>query len=197
MSLLQHLSSDAAHLRQTVKPLAMADESSTPMPQERQFGGRQGGRPGPGRDQGGREPGGFRIRLSDNEMRAARAVQEAFRLRSTVAALGFALRATAQLLEEGKLDDLVAQQRTQGPGRGDGPRGDGPRGARRDGRQERGPRIDPFARPSRPAPAAPVEEAPAEASAAEVDVSAEAPAAEAEIAAAEVSADAAAETAAE
>ena len=141
----------------------MADESSTPAPQERQFGGRPGGRPGAGREPGGREPGGFRIRLSDNEMRAARAVQEAFRLRSTVAALGFALRATAQMLEEGKLDELVAQQRNQAPSRGDGPRGDGPRGegsrggGRRDGRfegrQERAPRIDPFARPSRPAPA--------------------------------------------
>jgi hypothetical protein len=127
---------------------------------------------------GSREPGGFRIRLSDNEMRAARAVQEAFRLRSTVAALGLALRTTAQLLEEGKLDEVVEQYRSQGPGhgegpRGDSPRGDGPRGARRDdrsgGRQERAPRIDPFARPSKPTPAPaapdlePVAEAEAEA----------------------------------
>jgi hypothetical protein len=122
---------------------AMADETSTPSP--------QGGRPG-----GNREPGGFRIRLSDNEMRAARAVQEAFRLRSTVAVLGFCLRTVAQLLEEGKLDELVNEARSQAPrdsgrgGRRGGTEGRGsdPRG----GRAERAPRIDPFARPSRPKP---------------------------------------------
>jgi hypothetical protein len=92
-------------------------------------------------------------------MRAARAVQEAFGLRSTVAALGMALRTTAQLLEQGQLDALVAQHREQTPSRGDGPRGDGPRGSgsrqggRGEGRGERAPRVDPFARPSRPAPA--------------------------------------------
>ena len=48
---------------------------------------------------GNRELGGFRIRLSDNEMRAARAIQDAFQLRSTVAALGFAIRTVAQLLD--------------------------------------------------------------------------------------------------
>ena len=112
----------------------------------------QGGRAGAGRPPGNREPGGFRIRLSDNEMRAARAIQEGFALRSTVAALGFAIRTVAQLLEDGKLDELVAQQKAQA-----GPRGDSPRGERRPGggegrviRQERAPRIDPFARPSKP-----------------------------------------------
>jgi hypothetical protein len=85
-------------------------------------------------------------------MRAARAIQEGFALRSTVAALGFAIRTVAQLLEDGKLDELVAQQRAQS-----GPRGDAPRAERRPGggegrviRQERAPRIDPFARPSKP-----------------------------------------------
>lgn len=112
----------------------------------------QGGRAGGGRPPGNREPGGFRIRLSDNEMRAARAIQEGFALRSTVAALGFAIRTVAQLLEDGKLDELVAQQRAQA-----GPRSDAPRAERRPGggegrvvRQERAPRIDPFARPSKP-----------------------------------------------
>jgi hypothetical protein len=117
----------------------MADETSTTPPQ-----GARGG--------GNREPGGFRIRLSDNEMRSARALQEAFRLRSTVAVLGFALRTLGQMLEEGKLDDLVAQQRSQEGNR----EGDRParRGAvERTGRApaERAPRVDPFARPSRPA----------------------------------------------
>lgn len=137
----------------------MADETFNPRSQDRQPGASRGGRGGAGREQGGREPGGFRIRLSDNEMRAARAVQEAFGLRSTVAALGMALRTTAQLLEQGQLDALVAQHREQTPSRGDGPRGDGPRGSgsrqggRGEGRGERAPRVDPFARPSRPAPA--------------------------------------------
>ena len=99
-------------------------------------------------------------------MRAARAIQESFGLRSTVAALGFAIRTVAQMLEDGQLDALVAQQRVQGGNRGgDSPRGDGPRGDRRPGggegrgsRPERGPRIDPFARPSKPAPVVPVVE---------------------------------------
>jgi hypothetical protein len=131
-----------------------------------------------GRGQGSREQGGFRIRLSENEMRAARAVQEAFRLRSTVAALGFSIRTVAQLLEDGHLSELVAQQQAMaGGGRDDAPRaavtrgdgarregrgedrGEGARGVRRvDGRQDRAPRIDPFARPAKPVPAAAAEE---------------------------------------
>ncbi|MBM5806837.1 MAG: hypothetical protein FJ056_03970 [Cyanobacteria bacterium M_surface_10_m2_179] len=109
----------------------------------------RGGR-GP-RDGAGREPGGFRIRLSDNEMRAARAVQEVFGLRSTVAALGLSIRTVAQLLEEGKLDEAVAQHKASGGGR--------PGGERRGPRPERGERPannrpNPFARPARPAAAA-------------------------------------------
>ena len=84
---------------------AMADD--TPPSQPRTD---RGGRSGGDRPAGNREPGGFRIRLSDNEMRAAQAIQESFGLRSTVAALGFAIRTVAQLLEEGKLEGLVAQQ---------------------------------------------------------------------------------------
>jgi hypothetical protein len=149
----------------------MADDTTTSHPRDD-----RGDRPSGGRPPGNREPGGFRIRLSDNEMRAARAIQESFGLRSTVAALGFAIRTVAQLLEDGQLDALVAQQRAQGGNRGDSPRGDGPRGDRRPGggegrgsRPERGPRIDPFARPSKPAPVAPVveEETPAAISEAE------------------------------
>ncbi|MFO7630026.1 MAG: hypothetical protein R6W06_11040 [Prochlorococcaceae cyanobacterium] len=152
----------------------MADDNNTPTPQHRSAethtsaetdrdnarGGDRGGR-GPQR-----EPGGFRIRLSDNEMRAVRAVQDAFNLRSPVAALGFSVRSIAQLLEQGQLDELVAQQRAQSANQGtsrqpDGPRGGGnrPSGGRRtigEGRQERersAPRIDPLARPQKPAPA--------------------------------------------
>jgi hypothetical protein len=122
----------------------MADGDFQPNTSERSRGGR-----GP-RDGGGREPGGFRIRLSDNEMRAARAVQEAFGLRSTVAALGLSIRTVAQLLEEGKLDEVVAQHRANDGGR--------PGGERRGPRPERGERGEraasnrpnPFARPAKP-----------------------------------------------
>jgi len=38
---------------------------------------------------GRRDGGGFRIRLSDNEMKAVKSIQETFQLRSTVAVLGF------------------------------------------------------------------------------------------------------------
>lgn len=182
----------------------MADDTSTPFPSgstpDRTEG--RGGRPGPGRDGGARDGGGggFRIRLSDNEMQAARALQEAFGLRSTVAVLGFALRTLAQQLEEGQLDDLVTRMKAEAGsrprggerrrsergeggrgegGRGEGGRGDGHRGG---GRGEGAPgRVNPFARPSRPAPAAPeetpaAEEAPAviEASPAEAEAAADA-----------------------
>jgi hypothetical protein len=90
-------------------------------------------------------------------MQAARSLQEAFGLRSTVAVLGFALRTLAQQLQEGQLEALVAQQRAQGdqrPGRPEG-RGADRRGPRQDRGEDRAPRqvrIDPFARPSRPTP---------------------------------------------
>jgi len=141
------------------------------------FRGGRGNREGGGREGGNREPGGFRIRLSDNEMRAARAVQEAFGLRSTVAALGLSIRTVAQLLEEGKLDELVAQQRAAGGARPQGDRerrGGRPEG-RGEGRGERGgSRPNPFARPSRPAaPAAPAAVSDTDASAAEPTEAAE------------------------
>lgn len=152
----------------------MADDRENLQSQQRTSDPVRMGRGGGGRDQGSREPGGFRIRLSDNEMRAARALQDAFRLRSTVAVLGFALRTTAQLLDDGKLDALVEQQRSQAPERTDGSRGsDGPRGmgggrrdgrseGRGDGRSDRAPRVDPFARPSRPPQPQPVVTEPAQ-----------------------------------
>lgn len=122
------------------------------------------GRESPGRgvrQTGPKEPGGLRIRLSDNEMKAARALQEAFGLRSPVAVLGFALRTLAQQLEAGQLDALVAQQRSEGAGRSR-PRGEEGAGERRErsdrgdrGGQVRQVRVDPFARPSRPAVPAP------------------------------------------
>ena len=131
----------------------MADDTNFTSSQGRPEGAGRGNRQG-----GGRDSGGFRIRLSDNEMQAARALQEAFNLRSTVAVLGFSLRTLAQLLEEGKLDEVVAQQRAQGGGRPPAPRGErserrGERDRPAGGGGGRSARVDPFARPSRPAPA--------------------------------------------
>ena len=134
----------------------MTDSNNDSRQQGRQ--GEGGGGSRGGRNSGSREGGGFRIRLSDNEMRAVRALQEAFNLRSTVAVLGFAVRTLAQMLEDGQLTELVAQQRAQGGGRrSEHGRGDGNRGER-----NRTPRPDPFARPAKPQPPAPEPEPAAE-----------------------------------
>ena len=141
----------------------MTDSYGDPQQQGTQDGGGrgEGGRGDGGRGRGGRgggnrEGGGFRIRLSDNEMRSARALQEAFNLRSTVAVLGFAVRSLGQMLEDGQLSELIEQQRNQAPrGRRDGGGRDGGGRGRRfdDDRQGgRGSRPDPFAWPSRPEP---------------------------------------------
>ena len=159
----------------------MTDSYGDPQQQGTQDGGGrgEGGRGDGGRGRGGRgggnrEGGGFRIRLSDNEMRSARALQEAFNLRSTVAVLGFAVRSLGQMLEDGQLSELIEQQRNQAPrGRRDG----GGRGRRFDDDRQggRGSRPDPFARPSRPEPEpSPEPEVEAEAEApAEADATAE------------------------
>ncbi len=158
----------------------MTDSNSDSRQQGRQ--GEGGGGSRGGRNSGSREGGGFRIRLSDNEMRAVRALQEAFNLRSTVAVLGFAVRTLAQMLEDGQLTELVAQQRAQGNGRrSEDGRGEGNRGER-----NRTPRPDPFARPAKPQPPAPEPEAAADEepaaepeAAAETDASADTSASEA------------------
>ena len=100
---------------------------------------------------GGRGPnnreGGFRIRLSDNEMRAARSLQEAFNLRSTVAVLGFAVRTLAQMLEDGNLDDLVNEYRSQATSN-DNSRGRGYTGNFKN--ENINTKPNPFARPEKP-----------------------------------------------
>ncbi|MCX5954930.1 MAG: hypothetical protein NTW51_00610 [Cyanobacteria bacterium] len=138
----------------------MAEDTPRSIPSNRQEG--QGRSPRQGDN---REPGGFRIRLSDNEMQAARVLQEALGLRSTVAVLGFSLRTLAQQLEAGQLDELVAQQRAQAPDRGPAGAGRGERRGPRDeargggggggGGGNRPARANPFARPSKPVVSAP------------------------------------------
>ena len=134
----------------------MSDSYSDPQQQAGQGDGGRDGQRSRGNRGGGREGGGFRIRLSDNEMRSARALQEAFNLRSTVAVLGFAVRSLGQMLEDGQLDALIEQQRNQ-PARGGrrdgGGRDGGGRGRRFDDeRGSRGSRPNPFARPAKPQP---------------------------------------------
>ena len=148
----------------------MSDSYGEPQQQGGQGEGSREGFRGRGGRGGSREGGGFRIRLSDNEMRSARALQEAFNLRSTVAVLGFAVRSLGQMLEDGQLEALIEQQRNQpartgrrsdgegrdgggrdGGGRDGGGRDGGGRGRRsHDERGGRGSRPDPFARPSKP-----------------------------------------------
>ena len=134
----------------------MSDSYSDPQQQAGQGDGGRDGQRSRGNRGGGREGGGFRIRLSDNEMRSARALQEAFNLRSTVAVLGFAVRSLGQMLEDGQLDALIEQQRNQ-PARGG--RRDGVGRGRRfdDERGGRGSRPNPFARPAKPQPEAAAE----------------------------------------
>ena len=139
----------------------MSDSYSDPQQQAGQGDGGRDGQRSRGNRGGGREGGGFRIRLSDNEMRSARALQEAFNLRSTVAVLGFAVRSLGQMLEDGQLDALIEQQKNQparGGRRNGGGRDGGGRGRRFDDeRGGRGSRPNPFARPAKPQPEAAAE----------------------------------------
>ncbi len=140
----------------------MSDSYSDPQPNGREHdGSRETARGGfrGGRGQSRRDAGGFRIRLSDNEMRAARSLQEAFDLRSTVAVLGFSVRTLAQMLEEGKLGDVIEQSKIQTNRGGNRRGGDGPHQQRRNrfnndsqGDSRKGPKPNPFARPEKPQP---------------------------------------------
>ena len=171
----------------------MSDSYSDPQHQAGQGDGGRDGQRSRGNRAGGREGGGFRIRLSDNEMRSARALQEAFNLRSTVAVLGFAVRSLGQMLEDGQLDALIEQQRNQPArsGRRDGGGRDGGGRGRRfdDERSSRGSRPNPFARPAKPQPEAqaepvaesavePVVESVVESEAAPIDATSSAPVAD-------------------
>ncbi|MDC3141970.1 hypothetical protein OA510_00660 [Prochlorococcus sp. AH-716-I17] len=55
------------------------------------------------RSWGRRDGGGFRIRLSDNEMKAVKSIQDTFQLRSTVAVLGFSVRTLSEMIKDEKL----------------------------------------------------------------------------------------------
>ena len=56
-----------------------------------------------------RDGGGFRIRLSDNEMKAVKSIQEAFQLTSTVAVLGFSVRTLSEMIKDEKLIESIKE----------------------------------------------------------------------------------------
>ena len=56
---------------------------------------------------GKRETGGFRIRLSDNEMKSVKTIQEIFQLKSTVAVLGFSVRTLSELIKNETLKEEI------------------------------------------------------------------------------------------
>ncbi len=56
---------------------------------------------------GKRETGGFRIRLSDNEMNSVKTIQETFQLKSTVAVLGFSVRTLSELITNEALKEEI------------------------------------------------------------------------------------------
>merc|ERR1712224_829137 len=58
---------------------------------------------------GKRETGGFRIRLSDNEMKSVKAIQEVFQLKSTVAVLGFSVRTLSELIKNENLKEEIVK----------------------------------------------------------------------------------------
>jgi len=74
------------------------------------------------RSGGNREGGGFRIRLSDNEMKAVKTIQEAFQLKSTVAVLGFSVRTLSEMIEDKNLMESITKfaknnKNTSSPGK--------------------------------------------------------------------------------
>ena len=58
---------------------------------------------------GNRDGGGFRIRLSDNEMKAVNSIKEAFQLKSTVAVLGFSVRTLSEMIEDKNLMESITK----------------------------------------------------------------------------------------
>jgi len=120
---------------------------------------REGARGGfkSGRGPNNREQGGFRIRLSDNEINAAKTIQEAFNLRSTVAVLGFSLRTLAQMLEGGKLDQLVAEHQSNEQNINSAGKGNRKEASKNKSLTNTS-RANPFARPEKPISAEVVED---------------------------------------
>ena len=80
-------------------------------PEQENYRGRSNNERSNFRDRsGGRRDGGvFRIRLSDNEMKAVKSIQETFQLRSTVAVLGFSVRTFSEMIKDEKLIESIKE----------------------------------------------------------------------------------------
>ena len=92
---------------------------------------------------GNKENSGFRIRLSENEMKAARVIQEKFQLKSTVAVLGFAVRTLSELVKDEELKETLNKYFTENKKHSSNKN---PKGSLS---QEKASSPDPFARPVR------------------------------------------------
>ena len=80
-------------------------------PRQENYRGRSNNERSNFRDRSGgrRDGGGFRIRLSDNEMKAVKSIQETFQLRSTVAVLGFSVRTLSEMIKDEKLIKSITE----------------------------------------------------------------------------------------
>ena len=92
---------------------------------------------------GNKENSGFRIRLSENEMKAAKVIQEKFRLKSTVAVLGFAVRTLSELVKDEELKDTLHKYAT------DNKKFSSNSNSKFSNSEEKDSSLDPFARPVR------------------------------------------------
>ena len=92
---------------------------------------------------GNKENSGFRIRLSENEMKAAKVIQEKFQLKSTVAVLGFAVRTLSELVKDEELKDTLHKYVT------DNKKFSSNSNSKFSNSEEKDSSLDPFARPVR------------------------------------------------
>ena len=95
------------------------------------------------RFRGNNENSGFRIRLSENEMKAAKTIQEKFQLKSTVAVLGFAVRTLSELVKDEELKDTINRHVTENK------KFSSNRNLKASVSEEKATSADPFARPVR------------------------------------------------
>ena len=89
----------------------MSNSNFSNNPGEENYRGRSNNERSNFRDRSGgrRDGGGFRIRLSDNEMKAVKSIQETFQLRSTVAVLGFSVRTLSEMIKDEKLIESITE----------------------------------------------------------------------------------------
>ena len=94
------------------------------------------------RSGGRKDGGGFRIRLSDNEMKAVKSIQETFQLRSTVAVLGFSVRTLSEMIKDEKLIESITEYAKNN-------KNSSPNRQSQNPYEEKKTAPDPFARPTK------------------------------------------------